>query len=74
MRTLDRFVKIEFSTYSDIASVHLSLYNILERKCFFNRATEHRSQQGTLNLSPPQIYVNEASKMATCDLAQWKLP
>ena len=56
MRTLDQFFEIEFLTHYYIKGLRLSLYHVLERKRFYDRATEHRSQQGRFSLSPPRIY------------------
>ena len=38
MRTLDQFLEIEFSTYSDITSLRLSLYHVLERKTLLRQS------------------------------------
>ena len=51
MRTLDQFFEIEILTYSDITSHRVSTF--WNQKRFYDRATEHRSQRGTLILSPP---------------------
>ena len=56
MRTLDQFFEIEFLTHYYIKGLRLSLYHVLERKRFYDRATEHRSQQGRFSLPPPRIY------------------
>ena len=38
MRTLDRFFEIEFSTYSDITSLRVSLYHVLKRKMLLRQS------------------------------------
>ena len=64
MRTLDRFFEIEFSTYSDITSLCVSLYHVLKRKMLW---------YALVYLLCEFFFLIKASKMATRDLAQPKL-
>ena len=75
MRTLDRFFEIGFSTYSDITGLRLSLYHALEQINAFT--TELQSievgKARLVCLLREFMNINEASKMATRDVAQRKL-
>ena len=75
MRTLDRFFEIEFSTYTDITSIRLSLYHVLERKRLLRQSYRaYKSARCALVcLLREFMNINKASKMATRDLAQRKL-
>ena len=73
MRTLDRFFEIGFSAYSDITGLRLSLYHVLEQAFTTELQSIEVGKARLVCLLREFMNINEASKMATRDVAQRKL-
>ena len=74
MRTLDQFFEIGFLTYYDITSLCLSLHHVSKKNAFTTELQSIEiSKVRLVCLLCEFMNMNEPSKMATRDLAPWKL-